>query len=212
MKRSRVVCLLLILAVGLGVAGSLWAAAGDMLWETKFNFLPDRNFIYPYAVAASANTVIVCGNAKDTLTGTHAPLGFIKAFDATSGTPKWEGEPLTLGTNYNEFNSIVVVGNTVIVEGYACSYTLNPNNTITYTLNQSRLRTYNADTGALLWEVIKNNYTPMNFGPSGIVVANNRAFVVQEEWGASGSTGNYSVQAYQVGSVPLAGLPLLLDQ
>jgi hypothetical protein len=137
MKRSRVMVIAAVLAGVLFLAGPLWSATGP-LWTQTFNFLPDRDTIVIGALAASSTTIIVCGTAYKSTIDT-GDIGFIKAFDqAPPGNLKWE-KTLTAGLNRNSFNSLVVVGNTVLAEGYSSSYTYDTN-LLNYTLNQSSLR------------------------------------------------------------------------
>ncbi len=221
MKRSRVFGLLVALAVSLWAAGSLRAATapGDMVWEQTFKFTGYDTIVIG-AVAASTTTLIVCGTAYNLASDT-GDIGFIKAFDQATGTPKWQLDPpLSTGTNRNSFNSLAVVGNMVVVEGYSSSYTKDPNipyptPNLIYTLNQSSLWAYIADTGALFWgPVAKDPAAPTNLGPTNMVAANNKVFVVRNEKGyhdSSGTTGNCIVEAYQVGAASLAPMSLLLQ-
>jgi len=215
MKRSRAMVLVAVLAGSLFLAGPLWSATAP-LWTTPFNFQAQGskyNTINVYAVAASTNSLIVCGTAFDLFAWDSGQLGFIKAFDLATGQLKWE-DTLTAGASQNNFSSLSIAGNTVLVDGYSCSYTYNPSTGLdTYTLNKSFLRAYNADAYHLLWEVAQDAAT-LNSGPNNIITANNKVFVVRNEKGfydSSGSTGNCIVQAYQMGTVNVPVITLLLD-
>ncbi len=226
MKRSRVLCLLMVLAVSLCTADSLWAAAGDMVWPQPqtFNFQslnPKYNTIDIFGIGASNNSIIVCGAAYD-LNDSYplVQLGFIKAFDQRDGHLRWD-DYLTVANepnayNQNQFSSISILGNTVLVEGYACSYTVSP--LINYSFYKSFLRAYNdtdnsGGTGSMLWEAPKIA-AALNTGPQNIIIANNKVFVVRNEKGfydSSGNTGNCIVEAYQIGAVTAPITSLLLQ-
>ncbi|MCX5890595.1 MAG: hypothetical protein NTY36_14280 [Deltaproteobacteria bacterium] len=208
MKRSRVMVIVAVLAGSLFLAGPLWSATGP-LWEQKFT-LPNCDTIWVEAVAASTNTCIVCGIAFDSTKAT-GDIGFIKGFDVATGNLKWQ-DTLTTDADHNGFDSLAVVGNTVLVDGFSYSYNVDQN---VYTVNQSTLRAYNADatgggTISPIWTVTQNT-TPLNFGPPNLVTANNRVFVVRQEKGLGDptGTGNCIVQAYEVGA-PIVGATSLL--
>jgi outer membrane protein assembly factor BamB len=210
MKRSRVMVLVAVLAGSLFLAGPLCSTTGP-LWTQTFNFQPDRDKILVGAVAASNKTLIVCGTAYNSAVDT-GDIGFIKAFDLATGGPKWQ-DTLTTGANRNGFDSLAVVGNTVLADGYSSTYTIDPGTHIyTYTLNQSILRAYNADTGNPLWAV-DQNAAPLNLGPTNLVTTNNRVFVVRQEKGLfdPAGSGNCIVQAYQVGTPNVPVTSLLLE-
>jgi hypothetical protein len=219
MKLNRVMVLVAVMVGSLFLANSVQAyVAGDLIWGQAFNF-QGCNTIEIRAVAASSNSLIVCGTAYNSAIDT-GDLGFIKAFDQVTGQPKWE-QSLTAppegvgGQNRNTFNSLTVMGSTVLVEGYSSSYTYDAGTDLyTYTLNQSTLRAYNADTGGSMWGPINQNAAPQNLGPTNIVAANNRVFVVRNEKAyhdVSGTTGDCIVQAYQVGTPIVAPTSLLLE-
>jgi len=211
MKRSRVMVIVAIVAGSLLLAGPLWSAT-DPLWTKTFNFQLNNCAIVVGGVAASTTALIVCGTAYNAAIDT-GDIGFIKAFDLVTGDLKWQ-DTLTAGANRNGFYSLAVVGNTVLVDAYSSSY--DPASFI-YTLNQSTLRAYNADatggsTISPIW-VVPQNAAPLNFGPTNLVTANNRVFVVRQENGVSdpAGSGNCIVQAYQVGAPIVAPTSLLLE-
>jgi hypothetical protein len=212
MKRSRVMVIVAVLAGSLFLAGPLWSATAP-LWTQTFT-LPNCDTIWVNAVVASNNTCIVCGTAFDSTKAT-GDIGFIKGFDVATGNLKWQ-DTLTTDADHSVFYSLAVAGNTVLVEGYSYSYTVDPSNYYIYTVNQSTLRAYNADatgggTISPIWSV-PQNATPLNFGPTNLVTANNRVFVVRQEKGLydiSKTTGNCIVQAYEVGT-PIVGATSLL--
>ena len=94
------------------------------------------------------------------------------------------------------------------------SYTTDPNTPYnnTYTLNQSTLRAYNADTGAPIWPSINQNAAPLNLGPTNIVTANNRVFVVRHKGiiMTPAGPGNCIVQAYQVATPNLVSHAIVI--
>lgn len=210
MKSGRVMVIVAVLAGTLFLAGPLWSATGP-LWTQAFNFQPDRDTIVIGALAASPTAIIVCGTAYKANIDT-GDIGFIKAFDQTPpGNLKWE-KTLTTGLNRNSFNSLAVVGNMVLAEGYSSSYTIDSTGYLIYTLNQSSLQAINADTGDPIWGPINQTATPVNLGPTNLVTANNRVFVVLQEKGVgdiSGTTGDCIVEAYE-GGTPIVGPTSLL--
>ncbi len=221
MNRRRLWCLFFALVGSLLWGGAVWGAApGSLLWETNFNFLPQYDTILSNAMAVSSTTLIVCGSAQqfDISNNSTVSLGFIKAFDTATGQLQWEGTPLTMAstpnsTNDNEFISVTVIGNTAVVQGYAASYTFNPNPPYgdIFTLNKTIVRAYNATTGQLLWEVLTDSY-PQTQGSSSVALANNRFFLAETQNNPiAGTTGNCVVQAYQVTNANLGALPLLLE-
>ncbi len=213
MKSLRVIILAAVLAGSLLMAGPLWGAQ-DVLWSQSFNF-PGYNTIVIGAVTAAGNSLIVCGTAYN-YPGDTGDIGFIKAFDQTTGNPipGWN-KTLSTGSNRNSFYSLAVVGNTVVVEGYSSTYTLNSSNLAHYTLNESFLQAFNADTGTSVWGPIIKNEAPTNLGPFNMVAANSKVFVVRNQNGPSdesGSTGKCIVEAYQAGVTTAPVTSLLLQQ
>ncbi len=224
MKRSRVFGLLGALAVSLWSAGFLWGAQ-DYLWNQTFNFHGFDTTGVTYdtivigAVAASTSTLIVCGTSFDSSIDTK-DIGFIKAFDQATGNPKWD-KTLTDatggGNNRNSFGSLAVVGNTVLVEAYSSSYTT-VNNAYVYTLNQTSLWAFDAVTGALLWGPINKDAAAITNGPVTMVTANNKVFVVRQQnphrvtpYGSPTNTGDFIIQAYQIGATTAPMTSLLLQ-
>jgi hypothetical protein len=59
MNIKRALGLLVVIAGLLLIAGSVWGAAGDQLWERQFNFLPQYNSILVSGIATSSTSLIV---------------------------------------------------------------------------------------------------------------------------------------------------------
>jgi len=202
-----------ILVVALLFVSPAWGAGGDLLWETPFTFSPENNNIIVNGVGASATSLIICGIANNLDSNgvqIGKSIGFIKAFDVSTGIIKWD-KTLTLGANANGFSTLVVDGNVVLVNGSSMSFTGNPP---VYSLFRSILRSYNADTGQFLWEVIKDFESSAFLNPptlTPITVANNRAFVVKTVVDSNGKkTGSSIARAYQVKTVTLP-LSMLME-
>jgi hypothetical protein len=208
MNRRRILSLVLVIAIGLLPAGPARAAAGDQLWETTFDFLPEYNHIQVAAMVASPTAFIICGYAKhwDAVAGA---IGFIKAFEVAQGALKWE-KTLTLGANSNTFHAMTLDGDLLFVLGGAISAAATPPG---YSLFKSFRRCYNADTGQQLWEVIADLEASPNVGPAGplhIVVANNRVFNLAIPLNNDGTpVGNCKVRAYQARNASLPASLLL---
>lgn len=209
MNRKRALCLLMVIAGVLLIAGSVWGAAGEQLWEKKFNFLPQYNSIQVSGMATSSTSLIVYGFARNDSTGIG--MGFIKAFDVDSGNIKWE-DTLSVGATGNSFTGLALYGEIALVRGGGSSLSGNPP---VYTFNRNILRAYHADTGQQLWEIAKDwEKTPSEqvAGPPNIVAANNRVFNILDEIDTSGKwTGICTVRAYQVKNVGIEPTMLLLD-
>ncbi len=214
MKRRLTVGLMAIL-----VGSTFWsgvfasdAAPNDPLWEQTFSF-PNYNRGYIYGMAVSASTVLVSGTTSsyDSATDQYDSLGFIKAFDVNNnGIPKWH-DTLTLANtpgdhieNVNTFDIIILNGNIAVVQG--CAFSLNRSSGAVI-LEQVVLRGYNADTGVLLWEDIRDG-NPGGLRVSGppVAMVNNRAIVA----GFNDFNGNFFVRAYKI-TTTLSPLPLLLN-
>lgn len=208
MNRWKAVSLCLVMAWGLFVPGSVWGAAGDQLWETPFTFLPQYDTITINYTALSATTYILTGNARNS-DGTGGMLGFIKAFDVATGEIKWD-KTLTLGANSNNFGGVAINGDIALVRGgYATGLPPTP------TVLKSFIRAYHADSGQLLWEVLRDfeaSSTPNSVGLPITLTANNRVFTFFNTIKADG-TADFStifVRAYQVRNVYVQSM-LLLD-
>ena len=138
-------------------------------------------------------------------------MGFIKAFDVATGDIKWE-PTLTLGASSNGFGSIVINGDIALVRG---SYSSCSGSPPVPTLLKSFIRAYLVDTGALLWEVLRDfEITPTPTGPgiATTLTANNRVFTFFAPVNTSGTInyGTFFVRAYQVRNVLVQSM-LLLD-
>lgn len=208
MNRRLAAFAIMFLAASLLWGGVAWGAQGDLLWERTFNY--QTQLLDIYAIASTSSTVIVCGSAATQ--GFANSGGFIRAYDIASGNLRWEGIPLTMAattgaTNFNVFGNIMLNGNIALVMGYATSSTY-ANGQQTYNMDKNVLRAYNADTGQLLWEDIRNGSASHMAGSnSPATTANNRVFVS----GCNLLTGDGFVRAYQISNAPLTSLPLLLE-
>jgi outer membrane protein assembly factor BamB len=217
MKRGGLAVLLLALVAGISWGTIAWGAPGDPLWETTFNYLPNYNQIEVSAMAATSNTLIVCGDAfNQQLTGELDinSLGFIRAYDVASGNLKWQGVPLILAatntpgaqdSNFNRFDQIILKGNIAMVCGSAFSYTFNGVNTVT-NLRKTVVRAYNADTGQLLWENVRDGNHFTGGAALTTLPGSDRAFTA----GQLDDAGNGFVRAYQIPGGSPPSLPLLL--
>jgi outer membrane protein assembly factor BamB len=206
MRRWKTVGLLLVMAWGLLVPGSVWGAAGGQLWETPFTFLPQYDTITINCTALSATTYILTGNARNG-DGTGGQEGFIKAFDVATGHIKWE-KSLTLGANGNSFGGVVINGDIALVRGgYGTG--------VPPTVLKNFIRAYHADSGQLLWEVLRDfesSATPNSVGLPITLTANNQVFTFFSTIKADGTPDFSTIfaRAYQVRNIPLQPL-LLLD-
>lgn len=209
MNRKRALYLLVVIIGLLLIAGSVWGAAGDQLWEKQFNFLPQYNSILVSGMATSSTSLIIYGFARNDSNGTM--MGFIKALDVATGNTKWD-DTLSVGANGNAFTGLAVYGEIVLARGGGSSFSGNPP---VYTLNRNILRAYHADTGQQLWEVAKDwEKTPSEqvAGPPNILAVNNRVFNILDVIDTSGKwTGICTVRAYQAKNIDIASQTLLLS-
>jgi outer membrane protein assembly factor BamB len=209
MNLRKLFCAFLVIAAGLFMAGSAWGAAGDVVWEKQFNFLP-LNQVVINANIASATTLVICGFAKY-YDNSPGQIGFIKAFDIATGNPRWE-KTLTLGNTGNGFGVMALNNDVLIVRG-GYSDTANPPN-LPFTLNKTFIRGYQVDTGQQLWEDLREwqvNSMGNPPGPAAAIVANNLVFMYFSPISPSGATlGDCIIRAYQSRN---AGVPsaILLD-
>ena len=211
MNRKKAYCLVLALAWVLLFTGSAWGAAKEPLWQTPFDFLtPDQySSIVIYGMGVSPTRLIVCGSAKNNSTGLE--MGFIKAFDISTGIIKWK-DTLSVGDfKQNAFTSLAMAGDIVTVRGGRRNYS---GSTPPYTAYKNILRAYNAADGQMLWEASTDWETaPTDYilGPVDILVANNRVFSILDEIDANRArTGICTVRAYQIKDIVTATY-LLLD-
>lgn len=214
--RRNLVCLLMVVSL-LGV-GQVWGAAGDPLWEQTINYLPDYDNTYADACAATASTLIVCGDASKTTTLTEPPYtsstisrGFIRAYDAATGALKWQGAPLTLAAtsgafNINRFDKITLSGNIAMIQG------LSYNDQGNYAISKTIVRAYNADTGQLLWENVEDGFWEQP-GTEQSFTAANRLYMIGADapWMSHPHFFSAWVRAYQIPSTGPQALGLLLQ-
>lgn len=205
MDKRRVICLLLIIVWGLLVPGAVWGAAGDLLWGKQFTFLPQFDTININSTALSSMSYIISGYARNN-DGTGVSLGFIKAYDVATGNIKWE-KTLTLGDVANSFDSIAINGDIALVRGIYRSGSPTP------TLLKSFIRAYNANTGQLLWEVLRDFESSPTIAPVtySTLTANNKVFAFFAAADTSGilNYGTFFVRAYQVRNITTAIMLLL---
>lgn len=201
----------LILAASLFICGGqAWGALGDPLWEKTINYT-GYDTTMPYALAATSNTLIVCGTASIQSTFTNS-IGFIRAYDIVTGNIKWQGTSLTLAStqdanNHNTFLTIRTNGNIAMVLGTAMSESDGYPGTIY--LNKTILRAYVADTGQLLWENIKDG-NAVYPGPI-MLTTNNLVFITGTDTPYGLPPSIAWVRAYQVPNTGLQSPLLLLD-
>jgi outer membrane protein assembly factor BamB len=204
MNNSKGFMIAFAIAGFLLLANAVYGAAGDQLWETKFNFLPQYNTIKINAMSVSQTTLIVCGNASNpSLT---AQIAFIKGFNVTTGVIAWHDEFSISGNDKNNFTAIKLVGDIAIVVGYSTD------SGPTVHTNKGFLRAYNATTGQFLWEAQRDAYLGGNelvtISMPVMATDNNRAFLaVNEINDMESSTGNWIVRAFQAKNIMV---PLLL--
>lgn len=210
MKRRRVLGLVVVMLAGVLLASSAWGAAGDPLWEQSFDFLADGyNQILVWAMVASPTTLYLAGQARH-YDNSQGAIGFLKAFDAATGTPKWD-KILTTGASYNNLYALTLDGNLLLVRGAATTYSTSypP----VYSLYKTYLRCYQAESGQQLWEVTTDfNSNPINGfnGPLQLLVANNLVYNLFAPVNtASVPDGTCLVRAYQERNVVVQNSLLL---
>jgi outer membrane protein assembly factor BamB len=164
-------------------------------------------------MTASSTRFIVCGYVSPA-SPPGATLGFIRAFDVSTGTPKW-GKDLTLGANYNTFTNLIVNGDVVMVRGSASSWTMPTPPTPIYTLLKRFYRAYQADTGQLLWEDVRdfegfNVNSATAYPLEAMVVSNNRVFTAAQKLDSSYAyTGPWILRGYQLKSITTGAIFLM---
>lgn len=194
--RSTFVALLVMLCILAG-ANSTWGAAGDLLWQKNFDFLPNYDRIIPAGAGFSDHSCIVWGRACHS-DSTIGDLAFIKAFDIKTGNLQWQ-RTLTLGENENYYD-IKITGKTVYINSNSASYTTKGNHhTRTYTLRRFILGAYNARTGQTLWEKTIDNFGGWMESSFGFIPVKNDLIITvgTEQWNQGGPTGNCIVSVYQ---------------
>jgi glucose dehydrogenase len=214
MNRKKAYCLVLALAWVVLFTGSAWGAipVKEPLWQTPFDFLsPDQyNSIVIYGMGVSPTLLIVCGSAKNSSTGLE--MGFIKAFDVSTGVITWTDTLPAGDFKQNAFTSLAMAGDVVTVRGGRRNYSGSPP---PYTEYKDIIRAYNVSNGEILWEASSDWERPPTdyiLGPVDILVANNRVFSVLDAVDNSGTrTGVCMVRAYQIKNIVTLNY-LLLDK
>lgn len=212
MNRKKAYCLVLALAWVLLFTGSAWGTAKEPLWQTPFDFLtPDQySSIVIYGMGVSPTMLIVCGGAANT--STKFEMGFIKAFDISTGIIKWEDTLPAGDFKQNAFTSLAMAGDIVTVRGGRRNYTGSPP---PYTAYINILRAYNVSDGQMLWEASTDwEKAPTDYilGPVDVLVSNNRVFSILDEVDSYGvRTGICTVRAYQIKNIGTQTY-LLLDE
>jgi outer membrane protein assembly factor BamB len=191
------------------LATSAWGGAGDKLWETEFN-LPIYSNLTITALSASQTSVIICGYASGAAS-TPMQIGFVKAFDVTTGSLKWEHD-LMLGSQTNSYTAISTDGGIALVMGTAYGM----NNNTPNPLSKAIIRACDADTGQFLWETQKDIYqmaAPMATSSTYpfMATSNNRTYlaVIAPKVGMPGMAGNCIVYAFQTKNVFTTNLLLM---
>jgi outer membrane protein assembly factor BamB len=210
MTKTRILRVALAIAGLLLVASSVWGSAGDLLWDEEFT-IPLYPSITITAMSVSQTSIIICGNAS----GGTAPqqIGFVKAFDVTTGKLRWEHE-LVLGSQNNNCTAITVEGGIALVLGTAYGWAADP--PPGYQLSKSIVRACYADTGQFLWETQHDIYQ-MAVGPTMssspvMASANNRTFLAGVvSTGGGAMPGKCIVRAFQVKNATMTPSMLLLD-
>jgi hypothetical protein len=203
--------------------GQAMGAPGDPLWEQTFNYQTQYDVTQPVTCAASSSTLIVCGSAiKQTnppgTSTTQISIGFIRAYDVATGTPKWQGVPLNLAStpdayNNNSFGTITISGNIAMIQGTAVSFTYNTTGPPwqTIILNKTILRAYNLTTGQLLWENVKDGHCLEMKGGNTYTTSNLVFMIGFDKFFGTDPPANGWVRAYQIPTASAQGLSLLLD-
>jgi hypothetical protein len=180
------------------LATSAWGGAGDKLWETEFT-IPLYPNLTITALSVSQTSLIVCGHASGAA-GTPMQIGFIKAFDVTTGKLKWEHD-LMLGSQTNSYNAISMDGGIALVMGTAYGWINNPPGS----LSKAIIRACNADTGQFSWETQKDVYqmgagAPISSYPPFMATADNRTYlaVIAPKVGEPAMAGNCILRAFQI--------------
>jgi outer membrane protein assembly factor BamB len=161
-----------------------------------------------YGIAVSSTTCIVYGISYN-YEATPNSIGFIKAFDTTTGNLKWE-RTLTIGPRNNYILSIIIDGNIAYIKT-GIDNILGPN------YNEDFLGAYNINTGQSIWEKktstnISHSRDPLQY----MALVNNRLIQVTAKWQENVFPPTYHnilVQAYQAKEiVVMPSNSLLLQQ
>lgn len=210
MTKTRIFGVVLAIAGMLLVASSVWGSSGDSLWKIDFT-IPNYSGITINAMSVSQNSVIICGNAS----GGTSPqqIGFVKAFDVTTGGLRWEHE-LMLGSQSNNCTAITVEGGIALVLGTAYGGWISdppPG----HELSRSIVRACYADTGLFLWENYQDIYqmaaVPAGLSPPFMATANNRTFLAGVISTGGPMPGTCVVEAFQLKSAQAAPTMFLMD-
>ena len=209
MSKKRVFLIFSAIAAVLLLTGSAWAAAGGLIWQKQITF-PEYDTIRVNAMAVSATAFLISGVASHSTGG--GSIGFLKAYDVATGALKWS-KTLSLGTYGNGIGGLIVDGDLVLVRGSASSSTTMPPSPPDFTMFKNYIWAYNADTGKLVWQGVKNFEVgpppPPNGninapGSTGTIVANDRVFFSSFVIDTTGKTdfSKCTVRAYQVRDLP----------
>jgi len=156
---------LVILSLLVG-ANSAWGVGGDLVWEKDIHYLPTYPVLDREELAVSSSVCIIAGVAKKDDTEPYPPnnaMGFIKAYDTASGTPKWERTFLLDNLHQLWVYKILINGNIAYI------YTYN------YSQRKYTLGAYDAITGNPLWEKVMDFQIATQVHPYPVMtVAGNR--------------------------------------
>jgi outer membrane protein assembly factor BamB len=209
MTKTRILGVALAVAGILFLAGSVWGSGGDKLWQSEFT-IPLYPTITITAMCVSQNSIIICGNASGGTTPTQ--IGFVKAFDVTTGQLRWEHE-LALGSQTNNYSAINLENGIALILGTAYGWLTDP----PVMLSKAIVRACYADSGQFLWETQQDIYqmggsVPSSSYPPFMATANNRTFLaVVASTGGAPMPGSCIVRAFQDKSATTAPNMLLLN-
>jgi hypothetical protein len=198
---KRKLSLLALVGALLLLANPAWGAPGALLWEQTITFNPDTTTAEVNSMVVSSTRFIITGRIKPISQAlTTGPVGFIKAFDVATGTPRWDK---TLTEGYS--NSIVIMAlDRDLLIAKEISFT-------SHSLDRTTLKCYIADTGQQLWAV-PMDYVQSPVGGVFSIVASNRVYSVVIPVDPVGNqTGTIVVRTYQERDLPAQTLLLLLE-
>jgi hypothetical protein len=211
MTKTKILGIALVVAGMLLLTGSVWGSDVNELWTIEFT-IPNYPTIQINAMCVSQSSIIICGNASGGAS-TPTQIGFIRAFDVTTGKLRWDHD-LTLGPQTNNYTAITVEGGIALVLGTAYGWVSNP--PPGYQLSKSIVRACYADTGQFLWESQQDIYQmaplPTASFPPLMATLNNRTFLAGVvSTGGAALPGTCILRAFQVKSTTMAPNMLLLD-
>jgi hypothetical protein len=216
MNRTSTFLASLVMLWIMATGSSAWGAAGDLLWQKSFNYLPQYDMVFP-SVTWTPTFCIVSGQAQKSDYSTP-PLGFIRVYDMATGDLKWE-RTLNAGGSDNYFSNIMIDGNTVYMQSYSSSFTnsYDPETQITsrsYTLNRTVFGAYDANTGNSIWEKTTDNFSGYLAANPALPQANNHLVLIgSENPSGFGPSGDCIVSAYQAKNSDLSAIRgLVLNQ